>query len=256
MKKLGVIKAESMGGPEMRGLRPFHFDDITREAREVVAGARREAEALKAEAERAASEIEARLNHARVEAQAIREMARRDAEAIRESARQEGFRAGQEEGLREGRDQALAEARREFEQKQAQLVAALRSMLDSIERGRADWLAAARQDLIELALAIGRRVALHVGQRDREVVLANLEEAIQLVGARSEVTVAVNPADAQAARVFAQSLLDLKEQWQQIHVVEEPEVSPGGCQVHWGGGSVDATLERQLDRIEEELRAD
>ncbi|HOB74207.1 MAG TPA: FliH/SctL family protein [Phycisphaerae bacterium] len=256
MKKLGVIKAETMPKPEALGLRPFHFNDVASEARSMVEHARREAEAIRAEARKAAAEAEALVNHARVEAEAIREMGRRDAEALREAARQEGFQAGWEAGLEEGRARALAEAKDDFAQRQAHLVNAFRSVMDTVEKSRADWLAAARQDLVELAMAIARRVARHVGQRDRDVVLANLEEAVRLVGARSDVTIAVNPADAEAARLFAQSLLDLKEHWEHIQVVEEPEVSPGGCQVHWNSGSVDATLETQLDRIEEELRAE
>ncbi len=253
MKKLAVIKADSASGPEALGLKPFRVEEVTRE---VLAGARRRADGMAASAEARLAEAEATLNQARVEAEAIREMARRDAENTREAARQEGFRLGREEGLKEGRAEGLSAAQAEFAQSQAQLLAALGSALESIERGRAEWLAAARQDLIELAMAIARRVARHVGQRDRDVVLANLEEAIRLVGARSEVTLSVHPVDAEAARVFAGSLLELKENWRHIQVVEEPEVSPGGCRVHWGNGSVDATLETQLDRIEAELKGE
>jgi flagellar assembly protein FliH len=253
LRKLKIIKAGSISRPESLGLKPFHFDDVTREAREVLATGRRESQEMVA---RARAEAEAAWQ----EAQGLRDAARREAEAIRETARQEGFQAGREAGFEagsvEGRAQALADAQSEFSQHQANLVAAFRAIMDAVERGRIDWLAAARQDLVDLALAIARKVARHVGQRDREVVLANLEEAVRLVGVRSEATIAVNPADAEAARVFAQSLLDLKERWQHVQVVEEPEVSPGGCRVQWGSGSVDAALETQLDRIEAELKGE
>jgi len=104
-------------------------------------------------------------------------------------------------------------------------------------------------------MAIARRVAWHVGREHREVVLANLEEAVKLVGARTDVTIAVNPLDAEAARAFAKSLIDMREQWQKVRIVDEPEISPGGCRVQWGSGSIDATLETQLDRIDAELSA-
>jgi flagellar biosynthesis/type III secretory pathway protein FliH len=75
-----------------------------------------------------------------------------------------------------------------------------------------------------------------------------------MVGVRSDVTIVVSPADAESARMFAHSLLELKEHWEHIRIVEEPEVSPGGCRVQWGSGSVDAALETQLDRIERDLK--
>lgn len=257
MRKLAVIKADTAAQSLSLGLRAFHFDDLAREAQETVATARRQAEDLVAAA---TAEADSLRRAAQVEAQALRELVRRDVDGIRESARQEGLRTGHAEGLRigmeKGRAQALAAAQREFAQSQAHLASALRTGIETINRGQAEWQAVARRDLAELALAIARRVARHVGQREREVVLANLEEAIRLVGARSDVTIAVNPLDAEAARVFAQSLLDLQEHWEHVKVVEESEISPGGCRVQWGSGSVDATLETQLDRIELELKGE
>ena len=253
MKKLAVIKAGSAARPEALGIRAFHFDDVAREARDLVAVARKQADALTAAAR-------ADADAAHREAQAMREAARREVDAIRESARKAGFSAGHEEGMKKGTDEgraaALAAAQREFAQSSAQLAAAFRAGVDAIERGQAEWQAVARRDLAELALAIARRVVRHVGERDREVVLANLEEAVRLVGTRSDVTIAVHPADAEAARIFAQSLIDLKEHWEHVQVVEEPEVSRGGCRIQWGSGSVDAGLETQLDRIEAELKGE
>lgn len=251
MKKLAVIKAEAAMRPEALGLRAFHFDDVAHEARELIAVARQQAEVLTAAAE-------ADAQAARKEAQAMRATAQREVATIREAARQEGLKAGHAEGLKQGKEEgraaALGAAQREFAQRQAQLAQTFRNGVEQIERGQAEWQALARRDLIDLAVAIARRVVRHVGERDREVVLANLEEAVRLVGTRSDVTIAVHPTDAEAARIFAQSLIDLKEHWQHVQVVEEPEVSPGGCRVQWGSGSVDAALETQLERIEMELK--
>ncbi|GMV96238.1 MAG: hypothetical protein AMXMBFR83_06060 [Phycisphaerae bacterium] len=240
-KRATVITAESAGVSPGFAPRALQLNDVIEEARRALEQARQESARLVAE---------------------TRARGRAEIEALREAelrkAREEGYRAGYEQGVREGREtaytQALAEARQSFAEQQAGLVSACRGMLETIERDRADWLARARQDLIDLAMAIARRVARHVGQRDRDVVLANLEEAVRLVGARSEVTIAVNPADVEAARVFADSLLDLKEHWRNVHVVAESEIDPGGCRVQWSGGAVDATLETQLDRIAEDLK--
>ncbi|HSW46294.1 MAG TPA: FliH/SctL family protein [Phycisphaerae bacterium] len=231
-----VIKADqtSYAGEQVSrlGLRSFQINDVLREAMQTVAAAREESSRLTEEA-------------------------RRQAEALRQQARKEGYASGLTQGRKEGaevgRKQAFEAARKEFAEQQASLVAACRQAIDEINARRADWWAAARQDLVDLALAIGRRVARSVGQRERDTVLGNLEEAVKLAGRRSEVTVQVNPADAETARAFAEELMSCHEHWKLVPVVENAEISAGGCTVQWTSGSVDATLETQLDRIELEL---
>jgi flagellar biosynthesis/type III secretory pathway protein FliH len=187
-----------------------------------------------AEEMRQACEI---LEAARARAAAVIQEAQAEADSIRRTAQEEGARQSFEEarrqGLETGRDEALAAAGAEFAQQHASLVAACRELMQSLESQQAGWQAAARQDLVDLALAIASRVARHVGERDRTVVLANLEEAVRLVGARSDVIITVNPADAEAARSFAQSLLDDQKCWQHVRISEAPELAPGGCRVQW-----------------------
>jgi flagellar assembly protein FliH len=214
------------------GLRSFQLDDVLHEARQKVTSAQQEAAGFV-------------------------EQARKEAGTIRQAARSQGFEAGFAEGQKTGREtghqEAFEAARSQFAEQQASLIAACRQLIDQINDQRADWWAAARQDLIDLAIAIARRVACCVGQRERDVVAKNLEEAIQLVGRRSQITIQVNPADAEAARAFAGELMDRREHWKNVPVVESPQVSPGGCRLEWATGSVDATLQTQLDRIADEL---
>jgi len=202
-------------------------------------------------------EAQRTLDAAKREAAAIIDKARQEAVASREASRKQGYELGFEQGQRAGRqsghDEAFETARREFSEQQKSLIAACERTVGEINAARADWLASARQDLVELALAIARRVAHAVGRRELEVVRANLEEAIRLAGKRSEITIHVNPADVASARSFADSLIEAKDQWEHVHVVEDPQVSPGGCRIQWGSGSVDAALENQLRRIESEL---
>lgn len=232
----GVIKAGSVGQTPNTGFRAFRLNDVMDEAKMFVAKAHAEAEDTLRQAELRARQIE---------------------EDARQSADARGYREGYDRGLAEGheagRREAFDAALEEFRNEQASLIESYRQTIAAINADREAWLTAARQDLIDLAMAIARRVTHHTGQEHREVVLANLEEAVRLVGARTDVTIAVNPKDEQAARAFAKTLIDMREQWQKIRVVEEAEIAPGGCRVQWGSGSIDAALETQLDRIEAEL---
>ncbi len=229
-----VIKASELARTPGASLSGFHFNDVMEEARRMVAEARSQADAMIAEA--------------RGQVDRIRALAREEGYA-------EGMAAGRAEGLRLGRQEAFEAARSEFAERQGRLVEAFTAAVSRIDADRAAWLAQGRHDLIELAVAIAAKVGAHVAARHREVVLANLEEAVRLAGRRTDVTVAVNPADAETARMFIDSLRDLQEHWHNVRVVADPEVSPGGCHVNWGSGAIDATLETQLERIRAELLA-
>ncbi len=156
------------------GLRSFQLNDVLHEARQKLASAQQEAAGLV-------------------------EQARKEAAATRKAAHRQGYEAGFAEGQKAGRDaghkEAFEAARSQFDQQQASLIAACRQLIDQINDQRADWWSAARQDLVDLAIAIAKRVARCVGQRERDAVIGNLQEAIQLVGRRSEITIQVNPAE-------------------------------------------------------------
>lgn len=227
-----IIKADNQTQAGRWGLSSFELNDVLAEAQQSLADAKREAAV-------------------------IRDQARHEAEVSRKAARCQGYEAGFEQGRQEGRlaghDEAFEAARREFAEQQKSLTQACEQIFEEINATRADWQASARQDLIDLAMAIARRVVRAVGQRERDVVCANLEEAVRLMGQRSEITIHVNPQDAASARDFADSLIGRKGRWEHVHVVEDPQVSPGGCRIDWGSGSVDTELETQLQRIESEL---
>lgn len=225
--KMGTQRAEAIG------CRSFQLTDVLVEARQLVAEARREAAALRARAQQ--------------EAETLRVQGRAE-------GYQQGLKEGREAGREEGRREAFEKARREFMESQASLVAVCGQVIEQVEADRAAWVASARQDLVELALSIARRVARHVGERDREVVLANLDEAVRLMGRRSEVTIRVNPVDGEAVRQFAPTLVEVREVCRHVQVVEDAAVVPGGCRVQWGSGLVDADLETQLDRLAEALK--
>jgi flagellar assembly protein FliH len=227
-----IIKAGAAQQAARLTLKPFHFGELADEATALLASARGEADRIIAEA--------------RVEAENIRTVARDEGHA-------EGHAAGYAEGVAQGKSEALAEARETFNEQQKNLVASFERVIRSVDDERATWRASARQDLVDLAVAIARRVAHVVGERDRQVVLGNLDQAIEIVGNRSEVSLLVSPRDEEAARSFARSLTEMHDQWQEVRVKLDPEIAPGGCRVQWGTGAVDARLATQLDRIAAEL---
>jgi flagellar assembly protein FliH len=231
-RKSTVIKAAVACPMEGVVLKPFQFGDMLGEVQEA-------------------------LEAARAEAASLVKRARAEEDRVRRAAWEKGYGAGKlqgyQEGSKQGRAEAFENAKQEFAASQKSLVESCRQTISLINDGRAAWEASARQDLVDLAMAIARRVAHHVSERDRRVVQTNLEQAVRLAGARSEVTIMVHPADAESAGVFAKSLMDMREQWQHVQFVEDAGVSPGGCRIQWNTGAVDARIDTQLDRIAAEL---
>jgi flagellar assembly protein FliH len=226
-----VIKREDLAAPQSPKPRRFNLADIEAEARGMIAAARERAKRVLAEASAQAS-------------------------AMREDAHREGHQKGYEEGTVAGREaghaEAFAEAARRFAEEQASLVESCRSMVAAFEEAKARLLREARADVLELAVAIARRV-LKVASLDRnvmdEAVVANAAEMLELVGAQSDPVLHVHPSNAEAMETFAGHLAEAGRTSRHVTVVADADVPPGGCVLTTREGRIDATIETQIERI-------
>ena len=129
-----------------------------------------------ADLEHGAAEIvsHARQDAARILAEA-KSAAQRQTLHIREQARQaghqEGLQAGLAEGRRQGHDEALAAVAAQLKD----LTDHWSQTLDLLHQHMPEHVADARMDLVQLALAIARRVTRQEALRNRQVA-ANLVE--------------------------------------------------------------------------------
>jgi flagellar biosynthesis/type III secretory pathway protein FliH len=198
------------------------------------------------------------------EAQAVvlraREEARRiiaDSRAIVEqdaaAARQSGYRAGYDEGSKVGREEghttALRDASTQFESEQNQLVSTLQACLEEVAAQRQGLLQEARRDLLGLAIEVAERVTRVSGKLHRDVALENVRAATAMIVAQSDMTISVHPSDLQAVERFANELHIQLGTLSHTKVVAREDVAPGGVIIETEQGRVDATLDRQLERI-------
>jgi flagellar assembly protein FliH len=207
---------------------PFSMRDIENQARDIVARAQRQADGLLAEARR--------------QAETIKHLA---SEAGAAEGRRDGLTIGIEQGRTSGHDEALAEYRQQF----ADAVTALSAVAVQIDASRRQLEARALGEVIELAVAIARRVTKRQGEIDPDMLKANLIEAMRIVSHAADVRIAVHP---QQKATLAAELPALKLQWphlEHVELTEDPALAPGGCRVFTAHGMVDAALDEQLDRI-------
>ncbi|MFQ5804920.1 MAG: FliH/SctL family protein [Phycisphaerae bacterium] len=219
----GVLRREKFSsGPA------FSFEDLEGKARAILAEARAQARQIVDRAE---------------------EEGRRRAAALE----QEGYPRGLEEGRRQGFQQAHAQAAegalQEAREELAQLARALAEALDTFEESRRRLLATAECGLLELSLAIARRVCKHDVGASSAAARANAGALLEMVKHEGDLELHLNPAECEALRNALPELIASTGRLAHVEIVADPAVQRGGCLLHARDGTIDASLETQLDHV-------
>jgi len=210
----------------------FSFADVEHQAREMIAHARAQAAKLIADAE-------ARAQHL---------IGQRKEEAHRVGLA-EGRQAGQTQVREEARDAAMKAAREEL----TQLTGALADGLAEVDRQKHALVTQAESGLIELAVAIARRVCKTTATMTIEPALANARALLDLVSHHNDIELHMNPAEHELLQDVAADFDKCIGALEHVTLHPDPTVERGGCRVHTQNGSINASIVEQLDRISEVL---
>lgn len=151
-------------------------------------------------------------------------------ERLQQQAHEEGYAAGH----REGSDRVAAEAHRLH-----QIVAALATESQQFDQRVAD-------DLLALGLAISRQVMRQALNLRPELILAVVNEVLgQVPLSHRRALLILHPEDATLVR------LSLGERLKQSgwEIIENAEISRGGCRLESAECEIDATIERRWQRV-------
>lgn len=221
----------------LAGASPFNLDDIENEAEKIMQSAQARARQL---LQQAYVESE-RLKHAAITA---------GTEEGRNEGREEGRKLGLEIGRKEGFAAAYKEAETKLAAEAASLLKLLAEMTKTLETKLKSAEKSAKLDLIKLAVRIAECIVKKEVKCDSEILRANVEKAVELVGKKHTITILVNPADLAAAEKLLPALRQTFLEIETVTLEGTPEVAPGGCIVRSESGSVDADLQTQLREIE------
>jgi flagellar assembly protein FliH len=217
---MGVIKVSKLPDTVAR----FTLPDIEEQARARLARAQEQAEQIIAEANARAVEIES-------------------------IAREQGQAAGWEQGRTDGHDSGATAALDQHAARLREVIATFNAAAKALEDFRAQVEAAATRDAVELALAIAARITRRQGVIDPDVLLENIQGALNIVGRSNVTRVAVHPSQrAILDEILPQLQLD-SPSLRHAELVNDESISPGGCRVFTANGQVDADLKTQLDRV-------
>ncbi len=197
-----------------------------------------QAQILKNQAQKEADEI---LANARSQAEEILAKAKAEEEEVYKKANKEGFEKGHEDGYKEGNLEA------------ERLIDRLHTMTESIQNRRQEILDNTEQQIVDLVVLMTRKVVKILGENQKNVIMANVVQALKKVKGRGEVTLRVNLSDVKLTTDHIADFIRQVENIKNIHVVEDSSVERGGCIVETDFGAIDARISSQLAEMETKI---
>jgi flagellar assembly protein FliH len=185
------------------------------------------------------------LETVRQEAAKIVQQAHRDAERIRKQAEAAGRKAAEAAADRILEDRVT--------KRMEALLPALEQVVDQIDDAKGEILARWEHSALSVIIAIAQRVIRRELNQQPEIALDLIGEALRLATGATDIALHVSPADYENMRPQIEKLSATLARLSPNQIVADPTVSIGGCRVETRFGSIDAQVESQLRRIEEEL---
>jgi flagellar assembly protein FliH len=148
-----------------------------------------------------------------------------------------GYAAGERAGLEAGTKRAEAMLRR------------LAQTLDELKALRGTLIRQTEQHMVQLALAIARKILRREATIDQDLIVAMARVALERVGESGIATIRLNPED------HASTVQRHGDHWagSRVKVVADPSVSRGGCMVESEFGFVDASVDAQFEQVAQAL---
>jgi flagellar assembly protein FliH len=160
--------------------------------------------------------------------------------ALEREAFTKGYAAGERAGVEAGARRADGMLRRV-----AQTIEELSQLRRTITRDT-------QLQMVQLALALAKRVVLRETSLDPDLVAALAHVAVERLGEQVAATIRLHPED------YATVLSHRGEQWEgaQVSVVPDPVVQRGGCVVESEFGIIDASIDAQFAELSRALLGD
>lgn len=203
--------------------------------------------------ERQAAEILSRAERAAGDrCRDLQKQAEAEIQSQRDRAFQQGLAEGRKAGLEETRaaaNAAIEQARAEARTGNASLTQALHAALREIDDRRHRLHAEAERGLIQLSLAIARRLCGQSIQQSSQPAVDATRRLLDLVRHAHDVELQVNPSELQLLKTVAAEFVQQSDALEHVRVVANADITRGGALLNAADGTIDATIETQLDRI-------
>ena len=157
----------------------------------------------------------------------------------------DAFERGRQAGIEKGRVQCR-------EQVDEELKRVLR-LANHIGRARIAALEDHERDIVEVALAIARKIILREIEIDKDIVVRQVRQILELLSAKELVTLKVHPQDLGTLEPLHEMLRAEFTDGDHLVLEAYEDVDPGGCLVEQAGLLFDARITQQLAIVAREF---
>lgn len=157
-----------------------------------------------------------------------------DLDAQVQAAYQQGVAAGEQAGAQKAAAQL------------APVLERLSSVIEELANARAQARRQAEESMVQLALAVARRILMREIAMDPEALLGLVKAAVERINAREVHRVRLAPQDAELVRQN-RSFISLPPS---VEIAADPGLTPGSALFETARGEVDASVQTQLEEIQ------
>jgi flagellar assembly protein FliH len=162
-------------------------------------------------------------------------------EALEREAYEKGFNAGEKAGYEFGRKKAEV------------LFSGIEGVLNELSTFKQTLFSKCEREMVELSLAIARKVIQRETVIKEDGVLECLRAALRAVVAGGQIAVRVNPKDLDIVNANRAELTRFCGAAKGMSVESDDTISRGGCAISTNFGEIDATIDTALQEVEEKL---
>jgi flagellar assembly protein FliH len=152
--------------------------------------------------------------------------------------------------LQRAREEGEAQARAVFQRELAEVRADISQTLAAFARQREEYYQRIEGEVVQLALAIARKILHREAQVDPLVLAGVVRVALEKLESHTRTVVHVHPRDIAQWREDFTHTLDAKDL---PELVDDPALEPGRCRIETELGSTELGLDMQLKEIERGL---
>lgn len=201
--------------------------------------------AIKTARETAATIVET----AKAEATAIKKAATLEVDSVRDKAYKEGHRLGEEKGIAVGEKQGLHEAAIDWKN----LMLESEALINELQTSRMGILKASEEEMLKLVIAFARTVIKVEPTAQPEIILKNIDQALNRVSEVDKIVLRVNIKDKAMCQAHKDQFLARLGSVSELRIIEDSTLAPGGVKIETGVGTIDATIESQARELERAL---
>ena len=180
------------------------------------------------------------------DANAEKERIQSESESIKDAAYKEGYAKGYDEGF----EKSFADGNNDL----TKLNEKLKKILAETINKRNEIIDTAEAQLIEVAILIAKRVVKMLTEKDKGIVIRNIQEALRRIKGRTKITIRVNIDALEISARHKDEFYQMLDKIEGVTVLEDPNVDVGGCMIETDFGDIDARINTQLNEIETAIK--